>query len=403
MTVPLFMQGAEDSPVLLPAEDARVELGALLTQSPTDVLRPISGLLPGPARGTVTASGIYLRVQPFAVVIASGGGGQGAYIAALRAEKLLTPTTLPGPSTYAAGIVCARVRDELYDGGSSNDLDVFLVMGANAATQGSVVAPAVPAGALLLQTVVYGSAGPVAVGTVVPPVTVAVGGIRPVQTTDTAPGAYHGAYRDHPTLGLQRWDTSRAPAQWRAAGGGYGRWHQTVPAPNAGAILRLGALPAGQMQQVGPDVPIEDIGLPYMLKLAFRFAGHSAQSQVQGGAAQYLPIRLLARLYKADGSFDWVSPTDGWQADNSSNGSQLSPSNTVNDFYASNATTGDTDTFPPYETSSGLLLPFGRGPYQGPTILRFYVQVGAAVGGMTATWDAAVRWDSPIAYQQFLA
>jgi hypothetical protein len=358
MTVPLFLQGAEEDPVLLPAEDARVELGALLTQHPTDLLRPLSGILPGPARGAVTAQGIYVRVAPFAVSLAMGGGGQGTYVAALRAAKLLTPTTLPGASTYAAGLVCARVRDELYDGGSDSDLDVFLVMGANAATQGSVVAPALPANSFLLQTVTYGSAGPVAVGSYVPPLTVAVGGIRPVQASDTTAGAYDGQYRDHPVAGLQRWNA--AAGEWRPAqpGGLIAHAEFSASASSTTAALAPASLPP--LTSTNPLLP----GRLYLIDSAM--VDNDSTSQV-----------IVAIRAKA-GTQPLATPTEGTVVASfgSTGGSTTTTFRQRTDAFQ--VTTAGIYTFQPVVSASG-------GSSSASGYWRITDAAGAAIAGLTPT------------------
>jgi hypothetical protein len=214
-TVPLWLQSLDAAtPIRVPAEHARVEMGALLTPDPAGGQNPLTGLLPSLAGtfGEVTAgAGGALTVAPFCAVLPGKVGGQGSYTSCLRNARTLTPT-LPGAGQFRGVRVLAEIRDAVYDSGTHYDMHVFLAQGDPAATVNAVVQPAVPAGTLLLRTVTVDSAGVVTPVDVLAQRTVALGGIRPADVGDTVRGAYAGQWRDRfrtaaRTTGvLERWN-----------------------------------------------------------------------------------------------------------------------------------------------------------------------------------------------------
>jgi hypothetical protein len=205
-------------------EDTRLSpIGAF---TPTSPLATRSGVLPGSANGTTRLAGFTLTgatggmtatVSPGRAVI-QGTEGQGAYPVTLT--DYATLTFADGNAQFSrVDLVVLRIYDASYDNSARYVPAVEIIQGPAAA--GTPVPPAVPPLALPLYEVyvpVGASAGKTGIDWATKvtgrrTATVGVGGILPV-TSDTAPGAYPGQYRDS-NGHLERWDNgvwSRYPA-----------------------------------------------------------------------------------------------------------------------------------------------------------------------------------------------
>lgn len=194
-------------------EDTRVT--PLGTLTPTSPLASRSGILPGSTGGqfrisgfTVTGSAAMTATVSPGRAVVQGADSQGAYPVALT--EYATLTFSDGDAQYPRiDLVAIRVYDDLYDGSGRTEATVEIVEGVPAAspsvrTVTGLILPlyqvVVPAGAsagtggITWDTALTGQRT----------ATVAIGGILPV-TTDTAPGAYPGHYRDN-SGALERWD-----------------------------------------------------------------------------------------------------------------------------------------------------------------------------------------------------
>ncbi|MEU1513965.1 hypothetical protein ABZ490_17695 [Streptomyces sp. NPDC005811] len=219
-------------------EDTRlIALGAL---TPTSPVATRSGVLPGSTGGLYRVSGFTVTgttgamtasVSPGRAVIQSTDA-RGAYPVALT--EYLPLTFADGDAQYGRiDLVVLRVYDNVYDGSGRTEAVVEIVRGTPAATPAP---PATPDAALALYSVAVGagvSAGKGGIAwdsarTDLRPTTVAIGGILPTRTDDTAPGGHTGQYRDTGDI-LQRWSSTA--------------W---VPYPrNVGGIVPAGVLTTG--------------------------------------------------------------------------------------------------------------------------------------------------------------
>ncbi|MFI1051090.1 hypothetical protein ACH4U3_35950 [Streptomyces griseoruber] len=198
-------------------EDTRVApLGAFTPTSPTATR---SGILPGSADGVYRVSGLALsgtsgsmtgRVAPGRAVIQSTDA-RGAYPVALTDPQTLT--FADGDAQYGrADLVVLRIHDDVHDGSGRTEAAVEIVRGTPAA---SPTPPAAPDTSLPLYVVAVGAGVGAGTGGIpwdtarldLRPTTVAVGGILPTRTDDTAPGGYPGHYRDIGET-LQRWSST---------------------------------------------------------------------------------------------------------------------------------------------------------------------------------------------------
>jgi hypothetical protein len=129
-------------------------------------------------------------------------------------------------------LIVARVRDAFYTG-SQNQGSIELITGTAASTPADPTLPADSSYLVLARIAVPANgSGTVAVANanitnLAVPVQL-VNAITPIDAADNIPGLYNGQYRDHPTLGLQRWNGTQwddpnpwqsYPVQWLAAGG----------------------------------------------------------------------------------------------------------------------------------------------------------------------------------------
>lgn len=193
-------------------QDTRLSPTGTFTPA-TSPLASRSGVIPGSTDGAsrfsgfnATGSGMTLTVSPGRAVVQTSDA-QGAYPVALTGPVTLTVSD--GNPQPRIDLVVLRVYDNLFDASGRNEATVEIVPGSPAATP---VPPPAPAGSLPLYHIAVAAGVSAGTGgivwnsalTGVRTATVAVGGILPV-STDTAPGAYPGQYRD--TGGaLQRWD-----------------------------------------------------------------------------------------------------------------------------------------------------------------------------------------------------
>lgn len=224
--MPLFMQPLPgDPPLLLPAEDARAQLGGLLTPGPAGQPRP--GVLPAAAgyAGEITLGVNAFTVAPFVAVLPGRLGAQGSYVAGWRTAGTLN-STLPPAGQFRGVQIVAELRDSVYDAGTKYDLHLYVLHGTPAATAGAVVQPTVPAWGLSLGAFVVDSAGVIStVATFRLPRAVAAGGIRPVDYDDAAVGVSRGQYRDRylssarTAARLERWNTTTGG--WEPVAGRY--------------------------------------------------------------------------------------------------------------------------------------------------------------------------------------
>lgn len=202
-----YLQGSgSPGSYLLPAEDHRLNRAALWTPAGSSgtPLRARGGVAPGNGAGVVTATAGGVNIAPgTAVVPGSVTGVQGVYECTWDAAEFRAATAASS-STYRQIMVVCHVYDSL-NGDTKDDWDLEVVLGAGASTLATTVVPAIPANSVVLAS---GSVDPAGNVSVVPTgnAQVARGGILPVAVADTAAGSYTGQYRDHPTLGLQRWD-----------------------------------------------------------------------------------------------------------------------------------------------------------------------------------------------------
>lgn len=195
-------------------EDTRVT--PLGTYTPTSAVASRSGVLPGSTDTShpvvagfalTEASAMAGSVAPGRAVIQTGDS-QGAYPVALSDAATLTFAS--GGPQDRVDLVVLQVFDGTYDGGPTYAAEVTVIPG----TSGSTAAPAVPAMALPLYSVIVranASAGTTGINwtgdvTDLRTSTVAVGGILP-SYGPVANGAYTGQYMDSGS-GLQRWNGS---------------------------------------------------------------------------------------------------------------------------------------------------------------------------------------------------
>jgi hypothetical protein len=229
-----YLQGTSDARYQLPAEDHRLNHAGLwvpsgLAGAPALAVR--NGVLPGPGNpGQVSVISGGLRVQPFqAVVQGTITTTQGPYEVVSDAVEDRA-VTAASSTEFRRGRLVLRIFDK-GAGDATDGPQLLVVYGPNAASAGAATLPALPANSLQFAEFAVSNTGVITIlGTV--PRTVGRGGITPVYSDDVEPGPYLGAYRDHPTLGLQRWDASNkwvtigAPGSttpysvtWTASGG----------------------------------------------------------------------------------------------------------------------------------------------------------------------------------------
>ena len=198
-------------------EDTRVTQTGALT--PVTDIKGRSGVLPGSAGGLYRVTGLWLggTTGTMSASVSVGRAviqatdSRGAYPVALTASVPLT--FADGDAQYGRiDLVVVRIYDDDYDGSSRTEAAVEIVKGTPAATP---VAPTAPDVSLVLFSVAVAagtSAGNGGINwdsarTDLRPTTVALGGILPTRSDDTAAGGYPGHYRDINST-LQRWDST---------------------------------------------------------------------------------------------------------------------------------------------------------------------------------------------------
>jgi hypothetical protein len=217
MTAPIRTTQLQNLTAGQPAEDDRLGRSAF---TPSTGLHSRTGIWPAPAgyAGEVTLlSNTQLQVNPFRATIAGTQSGvQGDYT--VTSDTVRTLTIGAAHATLGRiDLVVSRVRDTGYtpNEGANDFVPPSIIAGTPAATP---AAPATPANSLVHGTLTVPAAGAAVTFTPGNPgYSVALGGIRPALAADTANGPHDGAYRDHATLGLQRWSAART--RWEAAGG----------------------------------------------------------------------------------------------------------------------------------------------------------------------------------------
>lgn len=206
MTAPVRTARLQNSTAGLPAEDERLITAAF---TPGAGLHSRGGIWPAAAGyvGEVTLlSDTQVQTNPFrATIVGTQSGVQGDYTVVNDSVR----TSAIGARDAAnprIDLLVTRVRDTAYTPNEgANDVRYAEVIPGTPA--GSPTAPATPVNSLVHGTITVPATGGGAVtftaGTAGQ--AVALGGIRPIVAGDTVAGAYVGAYRDHPTNGLERW------------------------------------------------------------------------------------------------------------------------------------------------------------------------------------------------------
>lgn len=210
-------QGTTAAPVKTPAEDWRLNDGALWTPGSGSQLQERSGVVAGtgpsvgvePLAVTAAAGGVF-TVQPGRFFVQGSSPLQGGYLGTIDQSTVRTiaGSDLPAGGSYKAGYLGIKVYDQVY-GDTQDGADVIYLLGASAATVNATAAPQLPSGFLELRAFTIDSTGTVTFGSYLPPLTVPRGGVLPVRATDAGNGAYLDQYRGHATRGLERWDGTK--------------------------------------------------------------------------------------------------------------------------------------------------------------------------------------------------
>ncbi|MFD7132368.1 hypothetical protein [Streptomyces sp. NPDC059894] len=218
--------------------DTRVtQVGAV---TPVTDAKGRSGVLPGSEGGQYRLTGLWLTGTA-GTMSATVGVGRAVIQSTIARGAYPVTVTEPVPLTFSDGnpqygridLVVLRVYDHDHDGSGRYEAAVEIVEGEAKALP---VAPGAPDASLPLFTVAVAAGLSAGTGGIawdtarvdLRPTTVAVGGILPTRSDDTAPGGYPGAYREVGDT-LQRWNGSA--------------W---VPYPKAvGGIAPAGAVTAG--------------------------------------------------------------------------------------------------------------------------------------------------------------
>jgi hypothetical protein len=196
-------------------EDTRVtQVGAV---TPVTDVKGRSGVLPGSEGGQYRVTGLWLAGTA-GTMSATVGAGRAVIQSTVARGAYPVTVTEPVPVTFADGdpqygridLVVLRIYDHDHDGSGRYEAAVEIVQGKAAAQP---VAPTVPDASLVLFTVAVPAGRSAGNGGIdwdnarvdLRPTTVAVGGILPTRSDDTAPGGYPGHYRDVNDT-LQRWN-----------------------------------------------------------------------------------------------------------------------------------------------------------------------------------------------------
>ncbi|MFF8969766.1 hypothetical protein [Streptomyces sp. NPDC014995] len=229
-------------------EDTRVTQTGAVT--PVTDVKGRSGVLPGSDGGQYRVTGLWLAGAA-GTMSATVGVGRAVIQSTIARGAYPVTVTEPVPLTFADGdpqygridLVVLRVHDHDHDGGGRYEAAVEIVQGKAAAQP---VAPTAPDTSLVLFTVAVPAGRSAGNGGIdwdnarvdLRPTTVAVGGILPTRSDDTAPGGYPGHYRDVNNT-LERWDGSAwvpypkgvggiAPAGAVATGGYTGQYRESA-------------------------------------------------------------------------------------------------------------------------------------------------------------------------------
>ena len=204
-----FLTGTAQAPYLLPAEDHRLNHAGLWAPSSVPgaaALAVQSGVVWGPGNpGSVAVVAGGVTVSPFhAAIQGTRSGVQGVFEVTSDAAEFLA-ITAASSTQYRRGRLGVRILDAA-NGATTDEWDLVVLYGADAATAGAAQLPALPADAtfLELRQFAVSNTGAITLSGITPR-TAPRGGILPVEAGDTTPGAMTGQYRDHPTDGLQRW------------------------------------------------------------------------------------------------------------------------------------------------------------------------------------------------------
>lgn len=193
----------------LPAEDHRL-IRAFWHPASTTGLHGFPGVLAAPpgyvGEVTLLTAGT-VRTNPGRwIVPGSQAGTQGDYLIVNDAPADRAIGAQDATLTRLDRLV-VQVRDTAYTPNEGvDDADVRVLPGTPALTGATV--PALPPNSINLGTItVPPTPGVVTFTPAVLPMQVALGGILPMFAADPGGnGAYVGQYREHPTLGLQRWN-----------------------------------------------------------------------------------------------------------------------------------------------------------------------------------------------------
>ncbi|MFF3845284.1 hypothetical protein [Streptomyces sp. NPDC002328] len=197
--------------------DTRVtQVGAV---TPVTDVKGRSGVLPGSEDGQYRVTGLWLAGTAGTMSATVGVGraviqstvSRGAYPVAVTEPVVLTFAD-GNPQYGRIDLVVLRVYDHDHDASSRNEAAVEIIQGEPKALPG---APVAPDASLVLFTVAVAAGTSAGTGGIDwdnarvdrRPTTVAVGGILPTRSDDTAPGGYPGQYRDINDT-LQRWNGS---------------------------------------------------------------------------------------------------------------------------------------------------------------------------------------------------
>lgn len=255
-----------------PRGHPRLPLGTFTPSSP---LASRSGVLPGSPGGQFRISGftvtgtstMTVSVSPGRAIV-QGTESQGAYPVALT--EYATLTFSDGDAQYPRiDLVAIRVYDDLYDGSGRTEATVEIVEGVPAASPSvrTVTGLILPLYQVVVPARASAGTGGITWDTALTgqrTATVAIGGILPV-TTDTAPGAYPGHYRDN-SGSLERWDGTA----WR-------------PYPCGSRVAELDAEVdhrhrgrAALLRQRRPPVPLHPVRPARASRLRHRLRHHHA-------------------------------------------------------------------------------------------------------------------------------
>lgn len=164
------------------AQDARLGLASLVGNGTPRAFGARGGSRPGSAVSTV--SGSTVTVPPRAMTVEPAATNtQGPYLVSWRSSQtvVLDP---PSSSNARIDLIIVRVYDTLFDASGQTAVVLDKVTGT---PSGTPVAPAVPAGACVVDVVSVPASGGGAATIVKGPVAVAAGGVLPVNGTSDYP------------------------------------------------------------------------------------------------------------------------------------------------------------------------------------------------------------------------